>query len=241
MRPNKRRPANSISRVQRSRTRPAKPRGRSHADVALESMRPLVRMVAASIGRNCEVVLHDLRTPNASVIEIAGNLSERHIGAPVNEISRWLLAQGKDLEEKSNKLIRTARGRTLKSSALLLRGADGKAFGVFCVNIDVTELISVSRIMADMAGADESIPQPPKLGDDIAYVVQTVLAAEETKVGARLNIGVREDRVRLFRALQTHGVFTLKRAVPRLAEHFGVSRATIYTYLNEMNGAAAEL
>jgi DeoR/GlpR family transcriptional regulator of sugar metabolism len=29
--------------------------------------------------------------------------------------------------------------------------------------------------------------------------------------------------------------------VPRLAEHFGVSRATIYTYLNEMNGAAAEL
>jgi predicted transcriptional regulator YheO len=204
-------------------------------------MRPLVRMVAASIGRNCEVVLHDLRTPNASVIEIAGNLSERHIGAPVNEISRWLLAQGKDLEEKSNKLIRTARGRTLKSSALLLRGADGQAFGVFCVNIDVTELISVSRIMADMAGADESIPQPPKLGDDIAYVVQTVLAAEETKVGARLNIGVREDRVRLFRALQTHGVFTLKRAVPRLAEHFGVSRATIYTYLNEMNGAAAEL
>ena len=204
-------------------------------------MRPLVRMVAASIGRNCEVVLHDLRTPNASVIEIAGNLSERHIGAPVNEISRWLLAQGKDLEEKSNKLIRTARGRTLKSSALLLRGPNGKAFGVFCVNIDVTELISVSRIMADMAGADESIPQPPKLGDDIAYVVQTVLAAEETKIGSRLNIGVREDRVRLFRALQTHGVFTLKRAVPRLAEHFGVSRATIYTYLNEMNGAAAEL
>jgi predicted transcriptional regulator YheO len=68
-----------------------------------------------------------------------------------------------------------------------------------------------------------------------------VLAAEETRVGARLIVGVREDRARPFRALQTHGVFTLKRAVPRLAEHFGVSRATIYTYLNEMNGAAAEL
>jgi len=56
----------------------------------------------------------------------------------------------------------------------------------------------------------------------------------------RLNIGVREDRLRLFRALQGHSVFTLKRAVRRLAEHFGVSRATIYSYLNETNGAAAE-
>jgi predicted transcriptional regulator YheO len=214
-------------------------RGRSHADIVLESMRPLVHMVATSVGPNCEVVLHDLRTPNSSVIEIAGNLSERHVGAPVNEISRWLLAQGKDVEEKTNKLIRTARGRTLKSSAMLLRGRDGKAFGVFCINIDVTEFISVSRIMADMACSEEVAPRPPKLGDDIAYVVQTVIAAEETKTGIRLNIGVREDRLRLLRALQAHGVFTLKRAVPRLAEHFGVSRATIYSYLNETNGAAA--
>jgi predicted transcriptional regulator YheO len=33
-------------------------------------------------------------------------------------------------------------------------------------------------------------------------------------------------------------VFTLKRAVPRVGEHFGLSRATIYSYLNETNGAA---
>jgi predicted transcriptional regulator YheO len=200
-----------------------------HADGVLEAMRPLVRMVATSIGPNCEVVLHDLRTPNASVIEIAGNLSDRNVGAPVNEISRWLLAQGKEVEEKTNKLIRTARGRTLKSSAMLLRGPDGRAFGVFCVNIDVTELISVSRIMTGMAGSGEVVPQPPKL-DDIAYVVQTVIA--------RLNISARDDRLRIFRALEKHGVFTLRRAVPRLAEHFGLSRATIYSYLNEMNGGA---
>jgi predicted transcriptional regulator YheO len=206
----------------------------------LEAARPLVHMVAASFGHNCEVVLHDLRTPNASVIEIAGNLSDRNIGAPANEISRWLLARGKDVEEKTNKFIRTARGRTLKSSAMLLRGPDGKAFGVFCINIDVTELISVSRVMADMVSSAEPVPEPPKLLDDIGYVVQTVISAEEAKTGLRLNITVREDRLRIFRALQKSGVFTLKRAVPRVGEHFGLSRATIYSYLNEMNGAAEE-
>ena len=226
-------PRNSPTRGRRS--------GRgTHADIVLEAARPLVHMVAASFGRNCEVVLHDLRTPNASVIEIAGNLSDRNVGAPANEISRWLLAQGKDVEEKTNKFFRTARGRTLKSSAMLLRGPDGKAFGVFCINIDVTELISVSRVMADMVSSAEPVPEPPKLLDDIGYVVQTVISAEEAKTGLRLNITVREDRLRIFRALQKSGVFTLKRAVPRVGEHFGLSRATIYSYLNEMNGAAEE-
>jgi predicted transcriptional regulator YheO len=228
-----------MSNLRRPKKRQRKRRD-AYADIALEAMRPLVRMVAISIGRNCEVVLHDLRTPNASVIEIAGNLSERNVGAPVNEISRWLLAQGKDVEEKANKLIRTARGRTLKSSAMLLRGPDGKAFGVFCINTDVTELISVSRIIADMASSGGLVPEPTELLDDIAYVVQTVIATEETKTGVRLNIGARADRLRIFQALRSRGVFTLKRAVPRLAEHFGLSRATIYSYLNEMNGAGEE-
>jgi predicted transcriptional regulator YheO len=226
-----------MSKPRISPKRRSKSSADNHADSVLEAMRPLVRMVATSIGPNCEVVLHDLRTPNASVIEIAGNLSDRNVGAPVNEISRWLLAQGKEVEEKTNKLIRTARGRTLKSSAMLLRRPDGRAFGVFCVNIDVTEFISVSRIMASMAGSGEVVPRPPKL-DDIAYVVQTVIAAEETKSGVRLNIAARDDRLRIFRALEKHGVFTLRRAVPRLAEHFGLSRATIYSYLNEMNDCA---
>ena len=213
----------------------------AYADIALEAMRPLVRMIATSIGRNCEVVLHDLRTPNASVgIEIAGNLSERNVGAPVNEISRWLLAQGKDVEEKTNKLIRTARGRTLQAlPPCSCVDPTARPWGI-CINTDVTELISVSRIIADMAvrvgwcGATELL-------DDIAYVVQTVIATEETKTGVRLNIGARADRLRIFQALRSRGVFTLKRAVPRLAEHFCFSRATIYSYLNEMNGAGEEV
>jgi predicted transcriptional regulator YheO len=94
--------------------------------------------------------------------------------------------------------------------------------------------------MADMVSSAESVPEPPKLLDDIAYVVQTVISAEEAKTGLRLNITVREDRLQIFRALQKSGVFTLKRAVPRVGEHFGLSRATIYSYLNEMNGAAEE-
>jgi predicted transcriptional regulator YheO len=210
-----------------------------HADIALAALRPVVHAIATSFGRRCEVVLHDLRHPEAAVIEIAGHLSERSVGAPVNEISQWLLARGKDVPEKTNELIRTPRGRTLKSTTILLRRPDGSAFGALCINIDVTELGSVARLLTEMVGLDEAWSEPPKVIDDIGRVVQTVIAAEEATLGATLDIAVQTDRVRIFRALERSGVFTLKQAVPRLAEYFGLSRATIYSYLGKLHETEA--
>ncbi len=225
-------------RVKAGQTTTKSTKSKSHADIVLDAMRPVVHMIAESIGRTSEVVLHDFRTPDASVIEIAGNLTNRGIGAPVNEINKWLLSQGKDVRDKTEKFMRTGRGRTLKTARTLFRERNGQAFGALCINIDVTELLSVARSIADLSGSDELFQEQPRLVDDIAYVVQAVVAAEEAKTGSRLNMATQSDRMRVFRALQEQGVFTLRRAVPRVAEYFSVSRATIYSYLNEVNGEA---
>lgn len=210
-----------------------------HADMVFELMRPVVHMIAGALGRNSEVVLHDFRNPSASVIEIAGTLSKREVGAPVNDINQWLLSQGKDVRVKTDKFVRTKRGRTMRTSTVLFRDDTGKAFGALCFNIDVTEMLAAARMIAEIAGSDELSPAAPKLVDDIAYVVRTVVASEEAALGRRLVITDKEDRLHLMRALRTQGVFTLKRAVPRLAEHFQLSRATIYSYLAELKEADA--
>lgn len=204
------------------------------ADVVLESMRPVVHLIAGAFGQHCEVILHDFRTPNASIIEIAGNLTDREKGDPVNEINRWLLSQGREVRAKTVELVRTPRGRTLKSSRTMFRDETGVAFGCLCINLDVTGFLAVSRGIADMVGMDEATSAPPKVRDDIEYVVQTVLASEEARSGQRLDIAVPADRLAIFSALHGHGVFELKRAVPRLAAHFGLSRATIYSYLKQV-------
>lgn len=206
----------------------------AHADMVFDLMRPVVHMIAGALGRNSEVVLHDFRNPSASVIEIAGTLSKREVGAPVNDINRWLLSHGRDVRVKTEKFVRTKRGRTMRTSTVLFRDDTGKAFGALCFNIDVTEMLSAARMIAEIAGSDELAPATPKLVDDIAYVVKAVVAAEEARLGRRLNITNRSDRLHVMRALRDQGVFTLKRAVPRLAEHFEISRATVYSYLSEL-------
>ena len=204
-------------------------------------MRPIVHAVAASFGQSCEVILHDLRQPDSSVVEIAGHLTARRVGAPVSEVNSWLLAHGQDVPEKTNKLIRTAQGRILKSTLALLRGRDGKAFGAFCINIDVTELTSLARQIGELAGSAEPAQPPAKIGDDMAHVVQTVISAEQTRLNRPLDMKTRADRVIVLSALEQRGVLSLRRAVPRVAAYLAVSRATIYSYIRDIRDGASSL
>lgn len=44
------------------------------------------RILGAALGKDCEVVLHDLRYPDESVIAIAnGDISSRKVGAPATD------------------------------------------------------------------------------------------------------------------------------------------------------------
>lgn len=207
-------------------------------DIVLQAMRPLVRDIHRILGGNCEVVLHDFRVPSASVIEIAGKLTDRDVGAPVNETNNWLISHGQDIRQKAESFIRTPRGRILKNSTTLFRSRDGKAFGALCINIDMTDILAAAKTMTALAGIDDLTPEQAIVNNDISYVVQTVLTTEQTRTGRRLDFATRDDRLHIFRVLQEHGVFKLQRAVPRIAEHFGISRATIYSYLKTLGEQA---
>ena len=207
----------------------------SNADIVLEAMRPVVHLIARSFGRHCEVILHDFRTPDSSIVEIAGNLTDRGVGDPVNDINKWLLARGRDVRAKTVEIVRTPRGRTLKTSRTLFRDDSGAAFGCLCINLDVTDLLAVAQGISNLVAIDGSAEGPPKVTDDIGYVVQTVLTAEEARTGQRFDVAVPSDRQVIVRALKSHGVFELKRAVPRIAAYLGLSRATIYLYLRRSN------
>ena len=57
----------------------------------------------------------------------------------------------------------------------------------------------------------------------------------ETELGGRLPDLVREDKQRAVRMLDERGAFTLRRAVEQVADAMGVSRITVYNYLNAIH------
>ena len=203
-------------------------------DAHIAVLKPLVRAVAETFGRGCEVVLHDLRTPDASIVAIAGNVTGRHVGGSMSQIGLSALAAGDRAEDMFNYVTRAPNGRVLKSTTVVLRDQQRRPFGLFCINYDVTDLRTLSSVLAELAGSDRQPPRPVAFSDDVSQVIAAMLGEEDVALGLPLDRLTKQDRLAILGALDRRGVFALQRSVPQVADRLGVSRATLYSDLQEI-------
>lgn len=104
----------------------------------------------------------------------------------------------------------------------------------------------VEALGATLVPADEREPGDLPLrweGSIIAGVrmaplhgaLDRLIDAVEREFGAALPSLSREDKQRAIRLLDERGAFTLRRAVEDVADAMGVSRITVYNYLNALH------
>ncbi|NKQ56269.1 transcriptional regulator [Amycolatopsis sp. K13G38] len=203
------------------------------ADSILDALKDVIPGLAATFGRSCEVVLHDYRGGDRSVVAVAGDVTGRHVGGAMSEIGLRMLAQGDDAEPELNYLTRTESGRTVKSSTMPLRDAHGTVFGALCVNLDVTALRQVGDMLGDLAGTAPAQLPTTTFTDDFDEVLDAVVRAEELALAKPVTSLTRQERLPLLRTLDERGVFTVRGAAPKVAARLGISRASLYTDLAE--------
>ncbi|MFJ9565404.1 transcriptional regulator [Streptomyces fuscichromogenes] len=208
----------------------------SEADRVLATARQLVPGIQATFGRICEVVLHDFRRGDHSVVAIAGDVTHREVGSPMSAIGLSLLRQGETAEDKLNYVTRLPDGRVMKSTTMLLRLADGTVTGALCINLDVTQLRMSSMLLNEVIGGngEAAEPQPVTFGSDAETVIESVLAEVEGQLGKPLTHLATAEWLSVFKTLDERGVFQLRRAVPMLAGRLGISRASVYNYIGRL-------
>ncbi|MFG3230833.1 transcriptional regulator [Streptomyces antibioticus] len=217
-------------------------------DAILRALAPVVDGIAATFGPVCEVVLHDYRRPERSVVAVAGTVTGRTVGGAMSEIGMRMLARGDTAEHELNYVTRTGDGWLVKSSTMVLRDSTGAVFGALCVNVDVTEVDRVRGLLDALAGpiGPPALPDAPvtTFGDDIDSVVEALLDAlldaplrgrDQTWAGLD-----RGRRLALFRGLDERGVFAVRRAIEQVAARLGISRASAYSYLAQSRAAASD-
>ncbi|MFF0362105.1 MULTISPECIES: transcriptional regulator [Streptomyces] len=209
-------------------------------DAILTALTPVVDGIAATFGPVCEVVLHDYRRPEESVVAVAGTVTGRTVGGAMSEIGMRVLARGDDAADELNYLTRTGDGTLVKSSTMVLRDSTGAVFGALCVNVDVTAVGRAHTLLGALAGLAGGTAEPPTttFGDDIDSVVEAIVdahRARQPRGWAQLD---RAERLRLFRDLDARGVFAVRRAIEQVAARLGISRASAYSYLSQARTTA---
>ena len=153
---------------------------------------PVADLIAQTFGPDCEVVLHDLSTPQKSVVYTVNNqVTGRQLGQSFDRLVPQVMVS-RELENDvvSNYYFRTAQGKLIRSSTALLRDRAGEVVGAICVNLDTTPVTRLHR----------------------------------------------EEKLDLIQVMDRRGIFLMKGAVDQVGARMGISRVTVYSYIDEARG-----
>ncbi|WP_128374719.1 helix-turn-helix transcriptional regulator [Streptomyces cavernae] len=218
------------------------PAGRgAEQDAIIAALVPVAEGLAATLGSFCEVVIHDYRRPERSVVAVAGSVTGRSAGGAMSEIGMSMLARGDEAEDELNYITRTQSGKLVKSSTMLLRDGAGTVFGALCVNVDITAVHQAHALIGELAGAASPAGVPvTTFGDDIDSVVDAILDDHRQRQNKPWSELTRAERLELFQGLDRRGVFAVRGAAVQVARRLGISRASAYNYLADARSHSTE-
>ncbi|MHB1654093.1 MAG: helix-turn-helix transcriptional regulator [Desulfitobacteriaceae bacterium] len=202
-------------------------------------LKSMIDSLTVTFGKNCEFVIHDFSNPAHSLIHIAGNVTKRSVGAPLTD--RLLQAYreaGDAVQDILNVQASTSDGRPIRTSSIFIRDVKGKVIGSLGVNIDLTEYEFARRVLEDICqGERQTVERMDR--EDILFPsnVNEVVSMIINEAFQRNNLATlmdKEERKSLVRELERKGVFLMKGAVEEVASRLGVSRFSIYNYLDEI-------
>ena len=207
--------------------------------VLLKSLIPIAETIGKTFGNRCEVVLHDLTIPEKSVVyTVNGDVTGRREGQTFDRLVRSVLLNKNFTRDYAvNYTFETEDGRRIKSSSSLVRDEAGEVVGVFCVNYYITSMKTLHdelELFLPMQ-EDSSVICPEMAADqDVTTVVDTLI---DNIVSGRKKQGLtKQDNLEMIRFMDDKGIFLVKGAIDKVAACMGLSKVTIYGYLDTVRG-----
>ena len=207
--------------------------------LVLDVLQATVRMLGTVLGRNTEVVLHDLTRPEHSVLAIVnGHISGRQVGSPIlagprhdrgfDAVLHAALEKGSQTPVViGNYPTQGHDGKTFRSATAVFRDAAGEPFASLCVNTDLSGLEQLLATSEAPAPAPEPTPDLEQLMTRIIDGALQDARAQGVRFG-------KAQKLEAVRQMHDGGLFIVKGAVEKAAAALGVSRYTVYNYLEEI-------
>lgn len=205
----------------------------------MEELRHIAKGIAAQFGPNCEVVVHDLsQHPDHTIVAIEnGHVSGRRVGdGASNVVLERMEHQDREAQDHLSYLTRTPDGKVLKSSTIYIRNSRGKVTAILAINFDISALMMAAGAMRDFIAVQEPQPAEPEKIVNINNVLEELIQQSVALVGKPAALMNKEDKIKAIRFLNENGAFLVTRSGEKIAKYFGISKYTLYSYLDKSTG-----
>ena len=199
--------------------------------------RRLVKALAIQFGSTCEVVLHDLTQEDLDHTIIAienGHISGRSVGDGPSKIALEAIHDAENTHtDQLAYLTKTRSGKILKSSTIFLRDESGKAIGVLAINNDITFTVAGEQALHSYNTSLVSTKEPEPISTNVSDLLDSLIEQSIRMVGKPAPLMDKGEKIRAIRFLNDSGAFLITRSGPKVCQIFGISKYTLYSYLDE--------
>jgi predicted transcriptional regulator YheO len=220
----------------------------------LKSFIPVTEGLGKMLGEDYEVVLHDAKNPENSILHIENaSLSGRKKGGPLTDLGLFLIQYYN--ENKVKYLVNynaNANNKKLRATTLFINDENDDLIGFLCINYDITK---AEKLKMALFENEESINYIKKLLNqmtethdldtnyenksetipkDFEELIDDYIHNAQKKMGKSISELSRSEKIEFISILDKRGFFLLKGSVEELAKKLGNSKFTIYAYLREI-------
>lgn len=198
----------------------------------------LAKALSAQFGPNCEVVIHDLQSndPDSSIVAIEnGHVSGRKVGDGPSHVVLEALNSGGIPEDRLSYLTKTSDGKTLKSTTVYIRDEDKAPIGIFSINYDITLMLAMEETLRQFtATAEETRSDAPEpIAQNVSDLLDELIEQSVKRVGKPVALMTKEEKVKAIGFLNDTGAFLITKSGGRVCKYFGISKYTLYSYMEE--------
>ena len=181
------------------------------------------------------MAIHDFsRDPDRSIVFIAnGHVSGRKVGdGASNVVMEQLRTQDPEPKDHLCYLTKTPDGKILKSSTVYIRDRKGKVSAILAINYDISRLIIMEEALRDLVSTGEEVPAEPERITNVSDLLDELIQQSVALVGKPAAVMNKEDKVKAIQFLSQNGAFLITKSGDKVAKYFGISKYTLYSYID---------
>lgn len=214
---------------------------RSILDLLVAIASPL----AVALGDRSEVVIHSLEHLPNSIIAIAGDLTGREVGGPMTDLLLQRIRAG-DTQDYLRYRTVGRRGQQMVSSTIFIKDSRQVPVACLCINTDIGGLEDAQRILGSLIGPEKRADQreaaaggssTESFPQSIEELTQATVKRVIKELGVPVELMQKQHKMEAVSELDRLGVFLIRDSVDYVAHALGVTRYTVYNYLNRLKDA----
>ena len=197
------------------------------------ALEQFANLIEHQFGRHCEVVLHDLSKPyDHTIIDIRnGHLTGRTIGDCGSNLGLEIIRGTVQDGDRFNYITHTRDGKILRSSSIYLRDSTGNMYAL-CVNLDITEFVRFESHLHETNRYDLGEPGNEEVfAKNVGELLEHFIARGQELVGREASAMNKEEKLQFLEFLDKKGAFLISKSGRRICEVLGISKFTLYNYL----------